>query len=99
MTQVIVHRLVRFGLCFDARLIEDLSCQLAGCRSERDFFHNAAGKVVKRLIAFDPWLGANINMKRWFLHLLFWCVIHQSNQKICVQSILLSLNHTHPIQL
>jgi hypothetical protein len=33
-----------------------------------------------------------------FPRLLFCRLIHQSNQKISAQSILLSLNHTHPIQ-
>jgi hypothetical protein len=54
--------------------------------------------MLKRLIAFDVWFRPYVDMKRWFLRLLFWRIIDQPNQKICAQSILLSLNHTHPIQ-
>jgi len=52
--------------------------------------------VFKGRIAFDSWAASNINVERWFL--LFRNLIHQSNQKIRAQSILLSLTHTHPIQ-
>ncbi len=93
-----VDSMVRFWFCLDASLIEDLCRQLSRRRREGDFFHNAASEVLKGLIAFDFRLRAYINMKRRFLHLLLGCVIHQSNQKISAQSILLSLNHTHPIQ-
>jgi|TARA_B110000459_G_scaffold202150_1_gene254521 hypothetical protein len=35
-------------------------------------------------------------MKQWIF--FFHAVFHQSNKEISVQSVLLSLNHTHPIQ-
>jgi hypothetical protein len=35
--------------------------------------------VLKRSITLDLWLRPNIDMERWFLHLLIRCVIHQPN--------------------
>jgi hypothetical protein len=58
--------------------------------------------VLEGLIPFDARFGPYIDMERFiprFPRLLFCRLIHQSNQKISAQSILLSLNHTHPIQL
>jgi hypothetical protein len=97
MSQMTVLRLWLLGPGVDSSVVQHSGGQLTRRGGNCDLFDDPVGKVFKGRIAFDSWTTSDINMERVFL--LFRNLIHQSNQKICAQSILLSLTHTHPIQL
>jgi hypothetical protein len=96
MSQMTVLRLWLLGPGVDSSVVQHSGGQLTRRGGNCDLFDDPVGKVFKGRIAFDSWTTSDINMERRFL--LFRNLIHQSNQKICAQSILLSLTHTHPIQ-
>ena len=96
MSQMTVLSLWLLGPCVDSSVVQHLGGQLTRRGGNCDLFDDPAGEVFKGRIAFDSWAPSNINMERRFL--LFRNLVHQSNQKVRAQSILLSLTHTHPIQ-
>jgi len=76
-------------------VFENILCTLPRC-SNPNFIDDSFGKVGESLVVLYLWCFSYIDVE---FTIFFWLIINQSQKEILAQSILLSLNHTHPIQL
>tara|TARA_B110000459_G_scaffold186549_1_gene218158 strand:- start:117 stop:425 length:309 start_codon:yes stop_codon:yes gene_type:complete len=95
MLEMVVRSLSGIRLNMEPSVFEDILRTLMG-RSDSNFIDNSFGKMGESLVALYLWCFSHIYVELIFI---FWLTNNQSQKEILVQSILLSLNHTHSIQL
>jgi len=95
MLEMAISNLSGIRLNMEPSVFEDILCTLMG-RSDSNFIDNSFSKMGESLVALYLWCFSHIYVKFTFI---FRLIIYQSQKEILAQSILLSLNHTHPIQL